>query len=122
MINRLDKKDNHMNKQTIRFFASFFYFLLIFLPLIVFILFPMPPGREFWRDFSVMLGFVGLSMAGMQFIPTARLSFLSDVFDMDRVYKVHHLLSVLSVALVFAHPVILLVNNPFILIQIKNIN
>ena len=122
MINRLDKKDKHVNKQTIRFFASFFYFLLIFLPLIVFILFPMPPGREFWRDFSVMLGFVGLSMAGMQFIPTARLSFLSDVFDMDRVYKVHHLLSVLSVALVFAHPVILLVNNPFILMLLNPFN
>src|SRR4030042_2139821 len=101
-----------MKKQTIRFIALIIYLLLIFLPLIVVILFPMPPGREFWRDFSVILGFIGLSMAGMQFIPTARLKIFADVFDMDNIYSAHHLISVLSVALVFAHPVILLVNNP----------
>jgi predicted ferric reductase len=93
--------------------------MVIFLPLIVFYLFPMPPGREFWRDFSVMLGFVGLSMAGVQFIPTARLKILADVFDMDNIYSAHHLLSILSVALVFAHPVILLVNNPNILLLLN---
>ena len=108
-----------MKKQTIRFIALLFYVLLIFLPLIVFFLFPMPPGREFWRDFSVMLGFVGLSMAGMQFIPTARLKIFADVFDMDNIYSTHHLVSVLSVALVFAHPVILLINNPYILLLLN---
>ncbi|MDP2964531.1 MAG: ferric reductase-like transmembrane domain-containing protein [Pelolinea sp.] len=108
-----------MNKQTIRFFALLFYILLIFLPLIVFFLFPMPPGREFLRDFSVLLGFTGLSMAGMQFIPTARLKVFANVFDLDGIYKVHHLLSILSVALVFAHPVILLLNNPYILLLLN---
>ena len=38
-----------------------------------------------------MLGFVGLSMAGMQFIPTARLKIFADVFDMDNIYTAHHL-------------------------------
>ncbi len=108
-----------MNKQTIRFLAFLFYILLIFLPLIVFFLFPMPPGREFWRDFSVMLGFVGLSMAGMQFIPTARLKVFANVFDMDQIYKVHHMLSVLSVALILTHPIILLLNNPYILLLLN---
>ncbi len=108
-----------MNKQTARFLALLFYILVIFLPLIVFFLFPMPPGREFWRDFSVMLGFVGLSMAGVQFIPTARLKIFADVFDMDNIYSAHHLTSVLSVALVFAHPVILLMNNPNILLLLN---
>ena len=108
-----------MNKQTIRSLALLFYILVIFLPLIVFFLFPMPPGREFWRDFSVMLGFVGLSMAGMQFIPTARLKIFANVFDMDNIYSAHHLISVLSVALVFAHPVILLVNNPYTILLLN---
>lgn len=108
-----------MKKQTIRFIALLFYVLLIFLPLIVFFLFPMPPGREFWRDFSVMLGFVGLSMAGMQFIPTARLKVFANVFDMDNIYSTHHLISELSVALVFAHPVILLINNPYTLLLLN---
>jgi predicted ferric reductase len=108
-----------MKKQITRFFALFFYIVLIFLPLIVFFLFPKPPVREFWRDFSVLLGFVGLSMAGMQFIPTARLKIFANVFDMDQIYKVHHLISVLSVVLVFAHPVILLVINPNILLLLN---
>ncbi len=88
------------------------YLLLIFLPLLVMFLFPMPSGRQSWRDISVMLGFVGLAMAGVQFVPTARLPFLADVFDLDNLYRVHHLLSVLSVVLVFLHPVILLIYNP----------
>jgi predicted ferric reductase len=108
-----------MNKKTVRYLALLFYILLIFLPLIVFFLFPMPPGREFWRDFSVILGFVGLSMAGMQFIPTARLKIFADVFDMDQIYKTHHFISVLSVAFVFAHPVILLFINPYILLLLN---
>jgi 3-phenylpropionate/trans-cinnamate dioxygenase ferredoxin reductase subunit len=95
------------------------YITLIFLPLIVFLLFPMPPGRNFWRDFSVMLGFVGLSMAGLQFLPTARIPFLSNVFDLDGIYRVHHILSVLSVLLIFLHPVILLVNNPYTLLLLN---
>ncbi len=108
-----------MNKQAIRFFAFLIFLILIFLPLIVFLFFPMPPGREFWRDFSVMLGFIGLSLVGIQFIPTARLKLFADVFDMDQIYKVHHLLSVLAAALVFAHPAILLLNNPFIVLLLN---
>ncbi|MCG7852213.1 MAG: ferric reductase-like transmembrane domain-containing protein, partial [Methanosarcinaceae archaeon] len=75
--------------------------------------------RETWRDLSVALGFVGLSMSGLQFLPTARISFFSDVFDMDNIYKAHHMLSVLSVLLVFLHPVLLLVNNPYTLLLLN---
>jgi predicted ferric reductase len=38
---------------------------------------------------------------------------------MDSIYKIHHLLSVVSVLLVFAHPVILLVNNPYTLLLLN---
>ncbi|BBB47685.1 ferredoxin reductase family protein [Pelolinea submarina] len=108
-----------MNTKTKRVLALVVYLTLIFLPLFVFLLFPMPPGRSFWRDLSVMLGFVGLSMAGLQFLPTARLPFLSNVFDLDGIYRVHHLLSVLSVLLIFLHPVILLVTNPYTLLLLN---
>ena len=104
-----------MKKKNLRFLVWAIYLLIVLLPLIVMMVFPMPKGRDFWRDFSVGLGFVGLAMAGLQFIPTARLRFLSDVFDMDHVYKVHHYLSVVSVFLVAVHPIILLVNNPYII-------
>lgn len=91
------------------------YVMIMVLPLVVLLVFPMPTGRDFWRDFSVALGFVGLSIAGFQFIPTARLQFLADVFDMDHIYKVHHYLSMLSIFLVLLHPMILVVNNPYTL-------
>ena len=108
-----------MNKKTKRVLTLVVYVLLIFLPLIVLLAAPMPSGRELWRDFSVALGFIGLSMAGLQFLPTARIPFLSDVFDLDRIYSVHHVLSVLSVVLVFLHPVLLLVNNPYTLLLLN---
>ena len=108
-----------MKTKNKRVLALLVYLALVFLPLIVFLLFPMPPGRSFWRDLSVMLGFLGLSMAGLQFLPTARLPFLSNVFDLDGIYRVHHLLSVLSVLLIFLHPVILLVNNPYTLLLLN---
>ncbi len=105
-----------MTKRTKSFLFILIYLILIFLPLLVFLIFEIPQARSFWRDLSVLLGFIGLSMAGFQLIPTTRLTFLADVFDMGKVYKVHHLLSVLSVMLVLVHPAILLVNNPNILL------
>jgi len=104
-----------MNKKKFGLLVWAVYLIIIILPLVVMMIFPMPKGRDFWRDFSVGLGFVGLTMAGMQFIPTARLRFLSNTFDMDHIYKVHHYLSVVSVLMVALHPIILLVNNPYVI-------
>jgi len=104
-----------MKKKQLGFLVWVIYLLIILLPLLAMMIFPMPKGRDFWRDFSVGLGFVGLTMAGMQFIPTARLRFLSNTFDMDHIYKVHHYLSVVSVLMVALHPIILLVNNPYVI-------
>jgi len=108
-----------MNKKTKRLLALAVYILLIFMPIIVFFLFPMPEGRQWWRDLSILSGFLGLSIAGLQFIPTARIKFLGDAFDLDRMYKIHHVLSVLSVLLVFLHPVLLVVNNPYTLLLLN---
>ena len=110
-----------MKKKSLKLIIWIIYLLVILLPLIVMMVFPMPDGRDFWRDLSVALGFVGLAMAGLQFIPTARLRFLGNIFDMDHVYKVHHYLSVISVLLIFLHPVILLVNNPYVILLINPI-
>ncbi|HHX66133.1 MAG TPA: oxidoreductase [Chloroflexi bacterium] len=91
------------------------YFLLVFSPFIILLVGPRPAGREFWREFSVALGYAGLSLTGFQFIPTARLPFLSDVFPMDTLYLFHHRISLASLYLVLAHPIILFINNPFTL-------
>jgi len=110
-----------MKKKSLKLIVWIVYILVVLLPLIVMMIFPMPDGRDFWRDLSVALGFVGLAMAGVQFIPTARLRFLGKIFDMDHMYKVHHYLSVISVLLIFLHPLILLVNNPYVILLINPI-
>jgi len=91
------------------------YALLVFSPLIIWALGLQPIEREFLRELSVALGFLGLSLMGLQFMPTARLPFLSDVVDMDTLYSMHHKLSVLSFLLVLAHPLLLFVENPYTL-------
>lgn len=89
------------------------YFLLILAPFLILLFGPRPAGREFWREVSVALGFAGLALMGLQLIPTARLPVLRDVFAMDAVYYFHHRISLVSFYLVAAHPLLLIVNNPF---------
>ncbi|OGP89888.1 MAG: hypothetical protein A2157_07375 [Deltaproteobacteria bacterium RBG_16_47_11] len=57
------------------FYGTFWvgiYLSIILAPLLVLLIGPIPPGRGFWREFSVSLGFVGLSMMGLQFFLTGR--------------------------------------------------
>ncbi len=91
------------------------YFLMVFGPLLVVLLTPRPAGREFWREVSVALAFVGLALMGLQFVPTARLPPLADVFPMDTIYYFHHQTSQLALVLVVIHPIILFFNNPYTL-------
>lgn len=41
------------------------YLLIIIAPLLVLLIGPIPPGRGFWREFSVGIGFIGLLMMGL---------------------------------------------------------
>ncbi len=91
------------------------YFVLVFAPLLILLLAPRPAGRTFWRELSVALGFAGLALMGLQFIPTARLPFLSEVFPLDTLYVFHHRLSIAAFLLALAHPLILFVHNPYTL-------
>jgi len=98
-----------------RAFWLVIYALMIVAPILIMALGSRPIEREPLREISVMLGFLGLSMMGLQFIPTARLPFLTDVFDLDWLYAVHHRISVISFFAVLAHPILLFVNNPYTL-------
>lgn len=91
------------------------YFILIFAPLLVLLFAPRPAGRTFWRELSVSLGYVGLALMGLQFIPTARLPVLSEVFPLDTLYEFHHKLSIAAFVFSLAHPVILFIQNPYTL-------
>jgi len=61
------------------------------------------------RDISVALAFFGMAIAGMQFLPISRIPWLSEVVELDKMYKIHHVVSAFSVLLVALHPLVLLV-------------
>jgi len=62
------------------------------------------------RDLSVALAFFGMAIAGMQFLPISRIPWLSEVGELDKMYKIHHVVSAFSVLLVALHPLVLLVS------------
>jgi predicted ferric reductase len=83
------------------------YLLLTLAPLFVLLIGPRPPGRSFWTEFSVAIGFVGLAIMGMQFLLTARFRGITAPYGMDIVYHFHRQISWVAFVLVVAHPIIL---------------
>lgn len=69
----------------------------------------LDPGRGFWINFSVALGFVGLSMFGLQFAIAARSFTVVHPVGVDLVLGFHRQIAYVATALVFAHPIILFV-------------
>ena len=96
--------------QTIAWLAI--YFLLVFLPIVLLMLFPRPQGREFLREVSVALGFMGMALLGLQTIPTSRLKLFVQHFPMDTLYQFHHGLSIFTFLVLLVHPILLFINNP----------
>ena len=88
------------------------YFLLVFLPIVLLMILPRPQGREFLREVSVALGFMGMALLGLQTIPTSRLKFFVQHFPMDTLYQFHHGLSIFTFLVLLIHPILLFINNP----------
>lgn len=88
------------------------YLLLVFVPLIVLLVGPTPPGAGFWWEFAIALGFAGTTMMGVQFILTARFKRATAPYGIDIIYYFHRHLAVVALALVVAHPTVLLIAVP----------
>lgn len=86
------------------------YVLLALAPLAL-ALIQLDPGRGFWVDFSVGLGFVGLSLLGLQFILAARSRRLSEPFGIDVVLQFHREIGYVALAMVLVHPAVLFVHD-----------
>ncbi len=101
-----------MKKNNLTNFWIFVFFIMLFLPLVLLMIFPRPPGREFLRELSIALGFLTMSLLGLQTIPTSRLQFITRHFPMEVLYTVHHNLSIFTFLLALIHPALLFINNP----------
>ena len=88
------------------------YLALVLAPVLLMLVGPTPPSRGFWTEFSVALGFSGLSMLGLQFILTARIRQITAPYGIDIIYHFHRQISAIALLLVLAHPVMLFVTDP----------
>ncbi len=76
-------------------------------PLAVAFLYRDHPGRDFWTELSVALGFVALAMMGLQFAITARFRHVAAPYGIDIVLRFHRQISILALCLAVVHPLIL---------------
>lgn len=88
------------------------YILIVLSPLLILLLHPAPSGREFWLDFSVALGFIGLAMMVLQFALTARIRTIEAAYGIDIILQFHRYTSIVAFLLILVHPIILFVNDP----------
>lgn len=88
------------------------YLFLTMTPLLVLLAGPHIPGRGFWRELAVGLGFAGLSMMGLQFFLTGRFQGLTSPYGIDVVYHFHRAISLIAFIFLLLHPAILLLSAP----------
>ena len=88
------------------------YLLLTTVPLLILLIGPVPPGREFWRELSVALGFGGLAMMALQFVLTARFKVIKAPYGSDVIYHFHRQISLVAFVLILVHPLLLFINAP----------
>jgi len=88
------------------------YILIVLSPLLILLLHPAPAGREFWLDFSVALGFIGLAMMVLQFALTARIRTIEAAYGIDIILQFHRYTSIVAFLLILVHPIILFVHDP----------
>jgi predicted ferric reductase len=96
------------------------YILITLAPVLILLAGDPPPGREFWRDFSVALGYCGLTMWMLQFVLTARFKVIKAPYGSDIVYFFHKQISLVAYGLVLAHIILLFLFSPR-LINLLNI-
>lgn len=89
------------------------YFALALLPAVAMLVSGYLRGEGI-RDLAVLLGFLGMALAGIQLISIGRIHWLADALDMDKVYNNHHWVSLFSILLIIAHFMLLSFYNPII--------
>jgi predicted ferric reductase len=96
------------------------YLLFILAPLFALLAGSLPPARDFWTEFSVAIGYAGLAMMGLQFGLTARFRYVTEPWGEDVIYHFHRQISLIAVALVIAHPIILFIVRPELLVLLNS--
>lgn len=96
--------------QSIFWIAAFM--ILALLPVAVALIGPQPSAREFWVEFGVFLGFLGLAVLNLQCVISGRFQWFAAGFGFDNLLQFHKQMGIFTLLLVLAHPTILFVANP----------
>jgi hypothetical protein len=88
------------------------YLLFVLAPVLALLMGDLPTARDFWTEFSSAIAYVGLAMMGLQFGLTARFRYVTEPWGEDVIYHFHRLLSLVALAMVIAHPIILFILDP----------
>jgi len=87
----------------------FLYLFFCLVPLVLAVGQDRPPGRPFLVEFSVALGFVGLSILALQFALIARFKTVAAPFGIDALLQYHVEITFVGLAFALAHPILLFV-------------
>jgi predicted ferric reductase len=88
------------------------YAALVFAPLPAMWVGAAPPGRGFWVELGVALGFVALAMLGLQFALTARFHWIAGPFGLDEMMRFHRVMGLTTAAFVAGHVLTLCLSDP----------
>lgn len=88
------------------------YLFLILAPTGLVLLFTPHPGRGFWIEFGVGLGFAGLIMLCLQFMLTARFARVAAVYGQDAMLQFHRQMGIIAAVFILTHHALLLVVEP----------
>ncbi|MFO7547451.1 MAG: ferric reductase-like transmembrane domain-containing protein [Acidimicrobiia bacterium] len=91
------------------------YLVVVLSPLFVMLVAPTPPARGFWVEFSIALGFVGLTQVAVQFVLIARYKRITAPYGIDLILQYHRQIAMLALVMVLAHPAILMILDPDLL-------
>lgn len=101
-----------MSRTLSGFFWLFLYLFIVLVPMFLMLVRPLPSGRNFWLEFSVALGFVGLTQIAVQFVLIARFRRVTAPYGIDIILQYHRQIALVAVLLILAHPTIIFINNP----------
>lgn len=93
-----------------RWIVAYLSLVLGFLALAV--LGPREESRDVWVEFGVGLGFVGMGVLAAQFVTSGRWRAVAPRFGSDVVLQFHRRAGVWGMALVLAHPIVLVLAEP----------
>jgi predicted ferric reductase len=88
------------------------YLLIVLVPMFLMLAPPVPSGRGFWLEFSVALGFVGLTQIGLQFLLIARFKRVTAPYGIDIILRYHRQIALVAVLMILLHPTLIFIDNP----------